>query len=128
MLKEETICAEMLFSCAGVSSFRKDSAFTTWMYRVALNTALMYSRKEKREPRFLPIDDVPASEVREKSTRMMKECERCTNAFRNCQYWTADRAVAPRERTSEEIAEIIGVSRVMWAYAWYALRASPTRA
>ena len=29
-------------------SFRKESQFTTWMYRVALNTALSQNRKEKK--------------------------------------------------------------------------------
>ena len=33
-------------------SFRKESQFTTWMYRVALNTALSQNRKEKKN---LPV-------------------------------------------------------------------------
>lgn len=31
-------------------SFRKESLFSTWLYRVAINTALMYFKKEKRRP------------------------------------------------------------------------------
>jgi RNA polymerase sigma-70 factor (ECF subfamily) len=93
-------------------SFRKDSAFSTWMYRVALNTALMQSRKEKRESRSLPIDDVPASEVPreehedDEGVRLLYECIQELPAL--------DRAIVLlhlEERTGEEIADIIGVSR-----------------
>lgn len=33
-----------------LSSFRGDSEFSSWMYRVALNTALVFFKKEKRKP------------------------------------------------------------------------------
>ena len=32
------------------ASFRNESKFTTWMYRVALNTAITSFKKEKRQP------------------------------------------------------------------------------
>lgn len=36
-------------------SFRYESKFTTWMYRVALNTAITLFKKEKRRPDQNPI-------------------------------------------------------------------------
>ncbi|UZJ63535.1 sigma-70 family RNA polymerase sigma factor [Sphingobacterium sp. KU25419] len=30
-------------------SFRKESLFSTWLYRVAINTALMYFKKKKED-------------------------------------------------------------------------------
>lgn len=41
-----------------VPRFRAESAVTTWLYRVALNTALAWSRRErKHRERTQPLDD-----------------------------------------------------------------------
>ena len=37
-------------------SFRNESKLSTWMYRVALNTAFSRIRKEKRQPRSVALD------------------------------------------------------------------------
>lgn len=92
-------------------SFRKDSAFSTWMYRVALNTAMMYSRKEKRGSRSLPIDAVPARDLPreehrdDEDVRMLYECIQ--------QLPSLDRAIVLlhlEESTNEEIAQILGLN------------------
>ncbi len=38
--------------------FRKEAKISTWMYRIALNTAITYSNKQKRKQAHIPIDDV----------------------------------------------------------------------
>ena len=38
-------------------SFRNESKLSTWMYRIALNTAISNLNKEKRNGRFLPINE-----------------------------------------------------------------------
>jgi len=37
-------------------SFRGDAQFSTWLYRVALNTAITFSRKERKQPAVLQTD------------------------------------------------------------------------
>lgn len=39
-------------------SYRKEAKISTWLYRVALNTALVQLRKQKRRAEALPIDQV----------------------------------------------------------------------
>lgn len=38
-------------------AFRNDARFTTWLYQLALNTAISYFRKEKKKPSYQPLDD-----------------------------------------------------------------------
>lgn len=47
---QEDLRQEILFQLwNSVDSFRNQSQFSTWMYRVALNTAILYFKKEKKE-------------------------------------------------------------------------------
>ena len=38
-----------------ISNFKQNSAFPTWMYRVAINTALVFHKKDKRRPDNIPL-------------------------------------------------------------------------
>ncbi len=38
-------------------AFKHEAAFTTWMYRIALNTAITSLRKFKRKPQHVEIDE-----------------------------------------------------------------------
>ena len=38
-------------------SFRNDSKITTWMYRIALNTAIAHLNKEKRKGEYISINE-----------------------------------------------------------------------
>jgi RNA polymerase sigma-70 factor (ECF subfamily) len=48
-----------------LSSFRGDSAFGSWLYRIATNTALSYLRKQTPFVNSLDISDVPEPAYRE---------------------------------------------------------------
>lgn len=41
------------------TNFRGDSKFSTWLYRVALNTAITFYRKEKKQSIFISTDAMP---------------------------------------------------------------------
>jgi RNA polymerase sigma factor (sigma-70 family) len=43
----------------GFKNFRSESKFSTWLYRVALNTAISYFRKEKNKPSLQLTTQLP---------------------------------------------------------------------
>jgi RNA polymerase sigma-70 factor, ECF subfamily len=96
-------------------NFRSDSKPTTWLYRVALNTALAWKRGEKRHrrrPGSLSISDVAApSDTSAETQRNNRIVD---------QLYTAIRALPAGKRalvvlyldgfSYREIAEVIGIS------------------
>jgi len=48
-------------------SFKGNSQFSTWIYQVAINTAMVFFKKEKRQPKQLPIIDHDAEQQPEYS-------------------------------------------------------------
>jgi RNA polymerase sigma-70 factor (ECF subfamily) len=51
-------------------SFRGDSKFSTWMYRIALNTAITYLKKEKKNGNKVQIDKILLSKIEKVDTLM----------------------------------------------------------
>jgi RNA polymerase sigma-70 factor (ECF subfamily) len=61
MLKNRTIAEDLmqeafLTAFAKLGSFRGDSAFSTWLYQIAVNNVLMYLRKGRRDTSVLFTD------------------------------------------------------------------------
>jgi RNA polymerase sigma factor (sigma-70 family) len=54
-------------------SFKGESQFSSWMYRVALNTALIYFKKEKKKPDKHRIE--PDLDIKDKSQEEDKESQ-----------------------------------------------------
>jgi RNA polymerase sigma-70 factor (ECF subfamily) len=57
--KEDLFQEITLQAWKSFSTFRGDAQFSTWLYRVALNTAITFFRKEKRRPTVLHKDFLP---------------------------------------------------------------------
>ena len=96
----------------GFPNFKGDSKLSTWLYRVAINTAISGLRKKRNfivhyEPSALPER---ASEHYEFS-----EEERCQELYRAIEQLTAiEKAIVMlymEDRTYEEMEEIIGLSQ-----------------
>jgi len=55
---EQDLYQEIVFQLwKSFSSFRNESKISTWMYRIALNTAISNLNKEKRKGTVLPINE-----------------------------------------------------------------------
>ncbi len=48
----------VLAAWKGYGNFKGMAKFSTWLYRVALNTAISFYRKERRQPAITPLNDV----------------------------------------------------------------------
>ncbi len=57
--KEDLFQEITLQAWKAYKSFRGDAQFSTWLYRVALNTAITFYRKEKRQPAIISTDQFP---------------------------------------------------------------------
>lgn len=91
-------------------NFRKESAFSTWLYRVALNTAISTIRKNNHSIQAEPLEyfDQPATERPENS-------EHAEILYRAIyQLSNIDKAIILlwlEEKDYQEIAKIIGISK-----------------
>ncbi len=93
--------------------FRGEAKVSTWMYRVALNTAISHFRKEKRKPPRLDLmdshfqlADKPYDYEYEEKLKVLREAiEKLTKIER------AIMMLYLEEKEYEEIAETIGITQ-----------------
>jgi RNA polymerase sigma-70 factor (ECF subfamily) len=89
-------------------SFRKESLITTWMYRVALNTAISWFRREKRKPgvqrisgaelQLAELEPTPESEVLHQAIQHLTQVEK------------AIIILYLDEKSYQEISEVMGIT------------------
>lgn len=103
----QEICLQLWKSNA---SFRKESKFSTWMYRIALNTAINFIRKQKSSIKFEVLKD-----SYNYSTSGMVDNEDIKHLYRSISKLNRiDKAIILlwlEEKTYEEISEITGISK-----------------
>ncbi len=94
-------------------SFRSESKVTTWMYRVALNTAITYFKKDKRRPDRGDIDQTKFQiaeveydfEVEEQIKMLHKAIAKLTGIEKSIVLLYLE------NKKYEEIAEIVGITQ-----------------
>lgn len=95
------------------SSFRGESKFSTWMYRVSLNVAMQRLRKTGREKEYATYPaDFDEIEHPQKETLPEKELQTMHTAIQ--QLSDIEKAIVMlylEEKGNEEIAEIVGISQ-----------------
>ena len=92
------------------SSFEHKSKFSTWLYRVALNTAITQKRKEKRKPVFSSLSE-KEMRIPENNETVEEDLAALQHAIR--QLKNVDRAIIflyLEEKSYQEIADIIGIT------------------
>lgn len=66
----------LLLAHRHLASFRGDSAFKTWLYRIATTTALGHLRRRKRARVHVPILDVPIADPGKSAEQIVADAER----------------------------------------------------
>lgn len=110
----------MLLAFRHRDSFRGDSRFTTWLYRIAATTALMHLRKRRRTPQMLsssehdelqndPPSKAPSPEELSSSSEAVAQCERNLGHMGE-KYGNIFRMRFLEGYTESEIAEQLGLN------------------
>ena len=103
----QEICLQLWLS---YPNFREEAKFSTWMYRVALNTAISNVRKEKKKPLFAPLRESDGiTEDRSDEKEKVKILYRAISKLNRI-----DKAIILlwlEEKNYEEIAAIMGTSK-----------------
>jgi len=94
-------------------NFRKDSKSSTWMYRVAFNTAISNFRKESRKPgqRAILDADYEIPDFSDKNARIENLALLKTAIGQLSQIEKAIIILYLEEKSYEEIAEIMGITK-----------------
>lgn len=97
----------------GISNFRDESSLSTWVYRIAFNTAVSTVRKRYSRPTTLPIEivtaDYPDSNSDSDYIERVEIMHKLISSLS-----AVDRAIITMrldDRSYDEIAEVVGINK-----------------
>jgi RNA polymerase sigma-70 factor, ECF subfamily len=104
-----------------IDSFRGDSAFSTWLHRIAVNIVLMHVRQQKSRGTMASLDDTASDEDVSMGERLGREDRRLSSSIDRVSLESAINRLAPGYRIvlvlhdiegyeHSEIAELMGCS------------------
>ncbi len=102
----QEICLQLWKS---FSSFKGHAKFNTWMYRVAINTAIDHLRKQRKELAFEPLMDIHTRHESSDDHEQVKLLYRSVSKLN-----PIDKAIILmwlEEKNYEEIAEVMGITK-----------------
>ena len=93
----------------GFAKFRGESSYSTWIYRVSLNTCISAERKKKRKAETIPLTmDINLFEDKDEDTRQIQMLYKRIHQLK-----PFDRAIVLlwlENMSYEEIAAIVGIT------------------
>lgn len=120
--REDLVQEIILQSYSSYGRFNGESRFSTWLYRVSLNTVLSYKRKEKRrkdaESLFEPVITDESNEIKDKLFRAIKKLEPINRILVSLHL---------DEYNNPEIAEITGLTENHVAVKLHRIKQQLTR-
>jgi RNA polymerase sigma factor (sigma-70 family) len=93
--------------------FRGESKFSTWLYRVAINTAMTRARKKKVSVSYVDPDVIPTNQTEDPAVQAEKERMQLLNEAIS-QLNEVERAVLMlylEEKTYEEMEDVLGMNQ-----------------
>lgn len=91
-------------------NFKGQAKFSTWLYRVALNTAITFYRKEKRQPELLTFELLPEAQTDE-ADPIEEQTQAMYKAIGNLS--SIDKAIVMlylEDYSYQEIGDMVGIT------------------
>lgn len=109
--KEDLFQEVTLQAWKAYHKFRGDAKFSTWLYRVALNTAITFFRKEKRQSFIDSVSEIPDKQVSSEKDQIEEQTRAMYLAIGELS--KIDKAIVMlylEDYSYAEISEIIGIT------------------
>lgn len=109
--KEDLFQEITLQAWKAFNQFRGDAKFSTWLYRVALNTAITFFRKDKKNAFIATVSDIPELVIQQERDSIEDKTKAMYQAI--AELSKIDKAIVMlylEDYSYAEISEIIGIT------------------